>query len=188
MTTITIVGSGPSGVHFADALVDRGHRVRLFDVGVQGPDPVHPDVPLEQLDDPVSYFLGEELQALIPPDYGSEYYGLPPSMDYVFRGPERQPLDAQGFYPLSSWARGGLAQAWTGGSYPFNEADLAEFPFGFQEIAPFYDEVADRIGISGASDDLARFIPMHEHMQEPLDPRWACQPPPAVAMRRSGSA
>ena len=111
MTTITVVGSGPSGVHFADALLDQGHRVRLFDVGVRGPDPVQPDVSLEQLkdtlDDPVSFFLGEEFQALIQPDYGSEYYGSPPSMDYVFRGPDRQPLDAQGFEPLSSWARGG---------------------------------------------------------------------------------
>ena len=173
MTTVSVVGSGPSGVHFAEALVDQGHRVRLFDVGVQGPEPVHPDVSLEQLkdtlNDPVSYFLGNELQALIQPDYGAEYYGLPPSKDYVFRAPEQQPLRTQGFEPLLSWARGGLAQAWTGGSYPFNEEELAEFPFGFQEIAPFYDEVADRIGISGATDDLSRFIPVHAHMGGPLD-------------------
>src|SRR5205823_14566095 len=74
-----------------------------------------------------------------------------------------------GFSPLLSFAAGGLAEAWTGGSYPLNDGELQAFPFGYDEIGPFYDEVARRIGISGEVDDLARFFPVHDGLLEPLD-------------------
>ncbi len=74
----------------------------------------------------------------------------------------------RGFAPLASFAQGGLAEVWTGGSYPFNDAELADFPFGYDELGPCYGEVARRIGITGAADDLSRFFPLHEHLLEPL--------------------
>ena len=173
MAVVTVVGSGPSGVHFAEALLDLGHRVRMFDVGVQAPPPVLPETSMEalksELPDPSSYFLGPDFEALIQPDHGSEYYGTPPSKSYVFQGADSQPTELEGFDPLFSWARGGLAEAWTGGSYPFNAAELASFPFEFDDLARFYDDVAERIGICGETDALARFIPAHDHMGPPLN-------------------
>lgn len=173
MATVTVVGSGPSGVHFAEALLEEGHRVRLLDVGSTGPDAVEPDASLEELKstltDPAEYFLGERLQGVVQPDDASEYYGLPPSKDFVLRGPEREPLRLAGFAPLFSWARGGLAEAWTGGCYPFNPAELKDFPFDAAELELFYDEVAAAIGIGGGTDDLAPFVPVHRHLQEPLE-------------------
>jgi choline dehydrogenase-like flavoprotein len=172
MAVVTVVGSGPSGVHFADAVLSQGHEVRLLDVGTPPPETVSPESTLEglkdALEDPVAYFLGNELEGVIQPDHGAEYYGLPPSKAYVFDGADRLPVSSDGFEPLFSWARGGLAQAWTGGCYPFNEAELRDFPFDFETLAPYYDEVAARIGISGADDDLGRFIPVHAHLDEPL--------------------
>jgi len=172
VATVTVVGSGPSGVHFAEAVLEQGHRVRLFDVGLEPPEPVLPDVALEELKgdlkDPAAYFLGDELEGVIQPDHGVEYYGLPPSKEYVFRPIGTLPTRSSGFAPLFSWARGGLAQAWTGGCYPFNAAEIAEFPLDYRELAAAYDEVAERIGIGGEDDDLARFVPLHEHLGRPL--------------------
>ena len=75
---------------------------------------------------------------------------------------------ASGFTPLSSFARGGLAEAWTGGTYPLNDAELADFPFGYDELAPYYAQVARRIGVSGEPDDLADVMPVHDGLQAPL--------------------
>jgi hypothetical protein len=61
-----------------------------------------------------------------------------------------------------------LAQAWTGGAYPFNDHELEEYPFTYGDIEPYYSEVAKRIGISGAQDDLSRFMPVHENLLGPL--------------------
>jgi choline dehydrogenase-like flavoprotein len=73
-----------------------------------------------------------------------------------------------GFSPLLSFAQGGLAQAWTGGVYPFNDDELAHFPFCYKDIEPYYNEVAKRIGITGVEDDLTRFMPKHENLMPPL--------------------
>ncbi|MEX2048836.1 MAG: GMC oxidoreductase [Gemmatimonadota bacterium] len=170
--SIVVVGSGPSGVHFAQTLLAKGHDVTLIDAGRTPPDPVMPDRGLnelkEELDDPAAYFLGRNFEGVSLPRDSDEYYGIPPHKQYIFDVPPELECRADGFEPLFSFAQGGLAQAWTGGCYPFNEHELAEFPFPAEALSPAYDEVAKRIGISGLIDDLAPFIPAHEHLQGPL--------------------
>ena len=43
MSRIIVVGSGPSGVHFAETVLGQGHEVLMLDVGHQRPAPVLPD-------------------------------------------------------------------------------------------------------------------------------------------------
>ena len=173
MSTITVVGSGASAVHFALSLLEKGYEVLMLDVGRSQPAPIRPDDSLRELkqnlEDPVDYFLGGNLESVIYPDQGGEYYGFPPSKTHVFARAEQFPVDATGFAPLASFARGGLAEAWTGGVYPLNEDELREFPFSFKELLPFYNLVAKRIGVSGEVDDLSRFMPVHDHLLEPLE-------------------
>lgn len=168
-----IVGSGPSGVHFALSLLQKNHRVTMIDVGYEKPEPVNSEDTFqnlkENLVDPAAYFLGADYGGVLLPGVKKEYYGIPPSKDYVFRSPSSFEFKSEGFEPLFSFARGGLAEVWTGGCYPFDEGDLADFPFGFGEIKPHYSEVARRIGIAGTVDDLTRFFPLHDHLLEPLE-------------------
>ena len=172
MGTVTVVGSGASGVHFALTALERGHRVRMLDVGKTGPAAVRPEDSFTQLKrnlaSPVDYLLGPSFESVVFPDHSAEFYGFPPGKDYIFEPVPQYQIEAREFAPLSSFARGGLAQAWTGGSYPFNDAELSEFPFDYSELAPFYGAVADRIGITGADDDLASFMPMQAELTEPL--------------------
>ena len=170
---VVVVGSGASGVHFALSLLHKGYQVLMLDVGHR-PEPTvhHPGAGFErlkaELDDPVQHFLGREFEGLVRPGLDSEYYGLPPGKGYVLREPRGVTARAEGFAPLFSFARGGLAEAWTAGVYPFNDAELRDFPFGYAELAPHYAEVARRIGVSGEADDLARFYPVHDHLMKPL--------------------
>ncbi len=173
MKTVAVVGSGPSALHFAQTALARGWRVSMVDVGRERPLPVRPgDSFLElkkNLPDPAAYFLGRRFESVLFPGEAGEYYGFPPHRLYLFEGVPPFRVAASGFDPLYSFAQGGLAEAWTGGCFPFNQAELASFPFGWSELEPHYDEVARRIGICGAEDDLARFVPVHAHLSEPLD-------------------
>ena len=173
MSKVTVVGSGASAVHFSLSLLEKGFAVLMLDVGRDHPDPLLPDNSLQELKrnlhNPVEYFLGQDLKSVVYPDQDGEYYGFPPSKTHVFAGADQFPVNASGFAPLVSFARGGLAEAWTGGVYPLNEAELREFPFSLKDILPFYDLVAGRIGISGEVDDLSRFMPVHDHLMAPLD-------------------
>ncbi len=171
---VIVIGSGPSAVHLALTLLRKGYPVTMLDVGYQKPAPVNPSdsfVSLKRsLADPAAYFLGARLEGLLLPEKEKkEYYGIPPSKDYVFRPAAGYLHRSRGFAPLFSFARGGLAEAWTAGCYPFNDAELADFPFAYAALEPFYSEVARRIGLGGEPDDLARFFPLHGELLEPLD-------------------
>jgi choline dehydrogenase-like flavoprotein len=173
MAKITVVGSGATGVHFALTALEKGHDVTMLDVGYTGPKTVNPEQSFDQLkcrlEDPVHYFLGEQFESVVPPDYDKEIYGFPPNKQYIFDVPPGFKEKSSGFEPLFSFAAGGLAQAWTGGSYPFDENDLKEFPFDYKDIEPYYEEVAKRIGIIGTDDDLSAYFPLHKNLIPPID-------------------
>jgi choline dehydrogenase-like flavoprotein len=172
MTRITIVGSGPSGVHFALSALQRGYDVEMIDVGYTGAPEVNPEdsfVALKSnLADPAAYFLGADYSGVLLPGQQEEFYGIPPGKGYALEPVPGLSLRAQAFEPVFSFARGGLAQMWTGGCYAFNDAELADYPFDYAELEPYYTRVAERIGINGAPDDLAEFVPLHGGLQEPL--------------------
>jgi choline dehydrogenase-like flavoprotein len=153
-------------------VLEKGYEVVMLDVGRERPRAIPPAYDFAtlktELDDPVEYLLGERFGAVTYPSDGSEYYGIPPSKDYIFAALPGFEARTTGFSALFSFARGGLAEAWTAGVYPFNEGELRDFPFAYADIAPHYAEVARRIGISGVDDDLARFMPVHDHLMEPL--------------------
>lgn len=172
MARITVVGSGPSGVHFALSALEQGHHVEMIDVGRTGAADINPRDSFAELKtnlaDPAAYFLGSDNDGALLPGQQEEFYGIPPSKDYALEPVAGLELRTHEFEPMFSFARGGLAQLWTGGCYPFNDAELAAFPFGYGELAPYYTRIAQRIGINGATDDLAAFLPVHDGLQEPL--------------------
>jgi choline dehydrogenase-like flavoprotein len=176
MDKILIIGSGASGVHFALSVLKKGYEVTMLDVGLKRPQVQNPADTYNQLKidltDPVKYFLGDRYEAVVYPgsgeDYVTKYYGFPPTKNHVFSYPQSFKYEAQGMQPLLSFAQGGLAEAWTGGAYPFNDNELSEFPFHYNEIEPYYSEVARRIGLIGVEDDLVKFYPYHENLMEPL--------------------
>lgn len=168
-----VVGSGPSGVHFAWTLLERGWDVTLLDVGRSAEEPVRPDAHLlrlkDELDDPVAYFLGRDASGVVFPSADAEVYGFPPGRQFIFDAPPDATFEAEGFAPLLGWAQGGLAEAWTAGCYPFNAAEVADFPVDPESLFDAYGVVAQRIGVTGdPSDDLGRFYPEHEGLMPPL--------------------
>ena len=173
MADFTVIGSGASGVHFALTVLERGASVEMIDVGWRPEPTVNPQDSFsalkETLADPAEYFLGTHFEGVLLPGKTGEFYGIPPAKEYAFRPVPQFDIEAKNFAPLSSFARGGLAEAWTAGCYPFNEHELAEFPFSYAEIEPFYAKVAKRIGINGEDDDLAVSIPFHAGIQTPLN-------------------
>ncbi|MFT7617341.1 MAG: choline dehydrogenase-like flavoprotein [Planctomycetota bacterium] len=170
---ILIIGSGASGVHFARRALEAGRIVHMIDVGIGKPPAVLPSANFHELkaqhENAHDYFLGANNESMILPDHGDEFYGFPPSKEFVFSDPLPQETKSRGFSPLFSYAQGGLAEAWTGGSYPFNNQELADYPFDFQDLAPYYEDVARNIGISGADDDLSSLYPFHDGIESPVD-------------------
>ena len=172
MKSALIVGSGASGVHLAKTLIDLGCGVTMLDVGHERPEPVMPDADFDglkdTLDDPAAYFLGSDGAGIVFPAERRRYYSHPPSKEYVFSLPTGFQATTRNFDPAISFAAGGLAEAWTAGVYPLNDAELTDFPFDFEALKPHYAEIVRRIGISAESDDLVRFNEWFDDYLEPV--------------------
>jgi len=172
LSRVVVVGSGATGVHFALTALERGHDVTLLDVGNERPSPVLPHASFDQLKtelpDPVGYFLGERGEGVVYPSTSASYYGHPPSKQYVFDIPRGVDTSTTAMSPRFSFARGGLAEAWTGGVYAFNRDDLAPYPIPYDQMHRNYEIVSRRIGIGAVRDDLERFIPFNDSYRTPL--------------------
>jgi choline dehydrogenase-like flavoprotein len=156
---IVVVGSGVSGAHAALTLLERGHDVQLWDVGREEkafPEPGATFHELkERLADPVTYFLGADLGALVPPT-SPELLRYPPARDFLTsREDELWNFTSDGFFPQASLAKGGLANGWGANALSFDDNDLAAWPVSFSEMEAAYKTVYERIPVSGPDrDDL----------------------------------
>lgn len=172
MAKCTVIGSGPSGVHFALTALGLGHTVEMIDVGHVAPATVNPDDSFMELKtnlkDPAQYFMGSNNEGVLLPGQQEEFYGIPAAQKYALKSVPQHRIKTKKFEPMFSFAQGGLAQMWTGGCYPFNEQELTDFPFAYNDISPSYVEVAKRIGINGVKDDLSAIVPFHDNIQSPL--------------------
>jgi choline dehydrogenase-like flavoprotein len=160
---IIVVGAGVSGAHAALTLLERNFDVELWDVGRV--EHAYPAKGLsfndlkDSLDDPIAYFLGSGLSALIPPA-SEELLRYPPSRNFLT--PPEDPLwefESDTFFPFGSYNKGGLANGWGANALSFDEDDLSDWPISFADMEAAYRTVYKRIPVAGPSDDdLAPYL------------------------------
>ena len=174
MAKILVVGSGPSAVHFTKRALQNGHAVEIVDVGLDSEQEDKTTLNFNELKselrDPASYFLGDSFAGVQVGDVSDNSIRIPQSRQHVISKIPQFNIDGSGFEPLYSFAKGGLAEVWTAGCYPFSERDLEDFPITLSELKPYYELVAGEIGVSGSTTDaLAKFLPEHGAVQNPLE-------------------
>lgn len=158
-----VVGSGPAGTMCAAALLDAGQPVTMLDVG-RSLEPDRLDMvrslrmhePQDWATEDVAAIRDIQRQGSSAVDlkrtYGSSF---PYALDRLSE------IEQVGTKCTISYARGGLSNVWGGGALPFTAEDLAEWPIGLDDLAPFYRSVARLIPIAGAHDDLLKTRPFY---------------------------
>ncbi len=160
---VAVVGSGPAGALAAARLLAGGRRVVMLDVAHDDDRyrALVPDLPFSEIrrTDPEQrrYFLGDDLEG-IPSGAVKVGAQLTPPRQYVVRDSEQLlPTSGTDFEPMQSLALGGLGAAWGAASFTWTDDELRQvgiFEPGFRR---FYDDVAQRIGVSGdPGDDSSR--------------------------------
>ena len=157
---IVVVGAGVSGSHAALTLLERGHDVELWDVGRE--EAAFPEAGVtfhelkERLNDPIAYFLGPDLAALIPPT-SAELLRYPPSRRFLSASDDQIPAFLpEGFVPYTSYSKGGLANGWGANALAFDDDDLSDWPVAFSDMESAYRRVYERIPVAGpVEDDLS---------------------------------
>lgn len=141
-----VVGSGPSGVAAASALLDAGQPVLMLDIGRE-----LEAAPLragETGDDPARKLV-----------FGSSY---------PYLTDREAGLVQKGTKCLASGGKGGLSAVWGASVLPFPEEELADWPFAAKDLHEHYKKAAVLLGISGAVDALAPRFPYYGPPRPPL--------------------
>ncbi len=167
-----VVGSGAAGAFAAYGL--RGAKTLVLDAGMPLAEAPTLDANLYDLRKSRDVFhetVGERFESLHSIEGGelSPKVKAPLLRPVIERPPGAPDIISSSFSALLSYTTGGLANAWGAQVYRFDDADLRGFPLRAADLDPFYDEVAQQVGISGAEDDLARFHGSARGLQPPLD-------------------
>jgi len=157
--TDIVIGSGPSGIAVAKALLARGRSVVMLDGGrvletsraqlLERMASTSPDLWSKQ--DRISW---TEPQYHTPPGqvrrFGSDFAMEP-------RGTTLSPSDTS-FGLRSSRAAGGLSNLWGSAILPYRSADLAGWPITASDLAPHYSALAEFLPLAGAQDALGQLF------------------------------
>ena len=151
-----VIGSGPSGVSCATALLKKNVKVLMIDTAYD----LEKDIKLKNdklfnLDfekwpkgsfnkSPKKYYKGIPLKQ----SFGSNFvYKLPNPYKYNFK-------KNIGIRP--SFAKGGFSNIWGAAIMPCYKKDILDWPLKFKELIPYYKEVVKLFDISGQKDSLLK--------------------------------
>jgi hypothetical protein len=158
-----VVGSGNSGAMAALTLIEGGASVTMVDVGRTDTrySSLIPETDFTTLrstdEDQHRYLLGDAFEGILS-SAGSTGAQLTPPRKFVAELVDRfLPLRSDSFHPLESLAYGGLGAAWGAGCCVYSSSELAEAGLDPERMAPAYQLVADRIGLSGSADDASPY-------------------------------
>ncbi len=162
--TFLVVGSGPSGIACATALLDRGHAVTLIDAGITLEREKEALLaPLQTL--PKEEWSSEAL-ALLRNGTNAKVSGLPRKLaygsDFTYRSAERElGVEREGVACVPSFAQGGYSTVWGAAILPYRDADIGDWPIRERDLAPHYRAVLSWIAHCAVQDRLDAVFPTY---------------------------
>lgn len=171
MTSIGIIGSGHAGVAAAKALVRRGYKPVILDVG-EHLDPARQELVTELATHPHENWDPTLLRRVTEnPSVKSERpVRLAYGSDYVYG--RRREWSNDSFCdigPAPSYAKGGYSTVWGGAMLPADSDDLTDWPAQTRELSKWYSTVLQDLPFSAVNDELASCFPLHAAPGAPLN-------------------
>lgn len=162
-----VVGSGPSGIACARALLAAGEPVTVVDVG-RWDDAAFAAARELAAGEPESWdpALVERCRGASNPRVIKTLFGS----DFAYALDELATYDQTHASCTISFARGGLSNVWGAGMLPIAADEFAGWPIGAEEMAPHYRAAAELARIAGADDGLSLRYPFYAPPDPPLRP------------------
>jgi choline dehydrogenase-like flavoprotein len=157
-----IIGSGPTGVSAAKALLDRGLRVTMLDAGVTLEKSKQSALDQTSSSSPDSWNRGslEDFKSGTKASAKGIALKLAYGSDFPYRGGE-QFISANGDIGIvPSLAQGGLSNVWGAAMLPYLPEDTIDWPINIRELDPHYRAVLGLTGLAAHHDELAKKFPL----------------------------
>ena len=169
-----VIGSGPSGVAAATALLARGRSVLMLDGGKMLEAEAETRRAALAHTDPAAWGQAERDAWMAPQyqaapgqirRYGSDF-AMEPGRDTFAELPDWMGLRA-------SRAAGGLSNLWGSAVLPYAQKDMDGWPVTANDLAPHYRAVAEFLPVAGIPDPLEPLLPVF-----PMKGRTGIEPAP----------
>lgn len=154
-----VIGSGPAGISAAVALLERGFKVTMLDVGLtlESEREALVNKRSESTEFKEMVKLGSQPTSKGVPEkkvYGSTFH---------FDGVEKhQPKENHPDVILkASYAKAGLSNVWGAAVLPYTDQDISSWPISSEELTPHYKAVHGFMPLSADKDDLIEHFPIH---------------------------
>lgn len=167
---VLIIGSGPAGINAAWPLVLAGIHVAMLDhdqLSVDLPPKTENLQHLRKSSNGWRYFLGNNLEGLYTNNRASLKFSTPIGSAVIGTTQGMYALELKNMTAVRTGIAGGLSSIWGSFCSEYDDQDLDGFPIGFQELQDSYEIVGNRIGISGANDDLGTFHGDNYFLEKP---------------------
>ncbi|HEX4349808.1 MAG TPA: NAD(P)-binding protein [Verrucomicrobiae bacterium] len=166
-----VIGSGPSGMACAHALLQRGAKVVMLDAGITLEEARRKTV-RQMSSRPPKKWSKEQLDVL-KSGMAAGIKGIPLKLIYGSDYPYREtdihiPADYQEVGLQPSLGLGGFSAVWGAAMMPYSENDMAGWPISQGDLAQHYAAVAKLTGLSGVHDDLEKIFPLHAAQPDAL--------------------
>lgn len=140
---IYVIGSGPSGVACATALIQKGLKVTMLDVGNELEKDKKSD--LERVKK--VYLLNQKISHPHKSTLGKDLQKRVFNSDFAFSGVDEyiKFQSSGGVTCLSSFAKGGLSNTWGAGVEKFPENEFKTWPIKYSQIVTYYDQIYNLI-------------------------------------------
>lgn len=93
--------------------------------------------------------------------------GLMPPRSYFGDLPFRNKI-MSGRHLLQGKGAGGLTRFWSGSMYNLTPGDFTDWPISFEELVPYYLQIAEAVGISGTPDRLDSYFALDYANRPPV--------------------
>ena len=170
MEKIIVVGSGPSGVSAAFALVNKGYDVTMLDAGITLEDKNKKLVEKirnaknwsEKLLEPIKKPMHEKgKDAPLKYVYGS---------DYSYKDVNKHtPIELDNLACSTSLGLGGLSSVWGAALMPHLDEDISDWPIKIKDLKMHYEKVLGFMGMAAnKGDDLEKIFPFYTDKAQPF--------------------
>jgi hypothetical protein len=156
-----VVGSGMTGAHAAQTLVEAGCNVLMLDVGFRdtsysGVVPDDDFLSIRMKDEAQHrYFLGNDFEGI---PWGKISHSLTPPRQFIIKDADKWlPFKSQTFNLIESLSYGGRGSGWGAGCAKYPSWELKKMGLIPEEINKAYEVIAGRIGVAACDDDASPY-------------------------------
>ena len=161
MKALFVVGSGPAGVSVSTALLKRGFRVTMLDVGRKMDERLSQEIDVLRAKSALSEKDMNQIRGGVEAKvsgvdekklFGSSYVN---GLSDHFR------IAKKNAWLYLSFARGGLSNLWGRNMMPLYWEDMQDWPIPDGALEPYYSRVLEYVPLAGRKDRLERLLPLH---------------------------